>query len=41
MKLTTNERAVFALQEKGISAREENGTVYVIIEDVELELSSF
>jgi len=36
-----NERAVLNLQEKGISAKEENDTVYIIIGDVELELAQF
>jgi hypothetical protein len=40
-KLSLNQKAVKNLQEKGINARIENGTIYVVIDEVLLELSEF
>lgn len=39
--LTTNEKAVEALKEKGVQAKEENNTVYITVNDVDFELSSY
>lgn len=39
--MTRNEKAIAQLENCGITAKEENETVYVLIKDTELELSEF
>lgn len=39
--MTQEEKAVKNLENKGIVATEENGAVYVYIEDIMLEISEF
>lgn len=39
--LTKNQKAISRLESISVNAKEENDTVYVIIEDTELELSQF
>jgi hypothetical protein len=39
--MTRNEKAVTMLEENGITAHIENDTVYVTVEDCQLELAEF
>lgn len=39
--MTKNEKAVSVLSDKGIDARVENDTVYVVVNDYSLELAQF
>lgn len=41
MKLTKNMKCIAQLSDCGVEAIEENGTVYVVIDDVKLELAEF
>ena len=39
--MTKNQKAIENLEEKNISALEDNGTVYVLINEVPLELAQY
>jgi hypothetical protein len=39
--MTTNQKAIENLAEKGISALEDNGTVYIIVNETPFELAQY
>lgn len=39
--MTNNKKAILQLESCGVTAKEENGTVYVCVDDLELELAEF